>query len=72
MLDGCVLWNAQVVVRPSGRERIIQELCEIYVHQGIARMKSLARSRVWWASLDANLEAKCEPIPSVSQVNPVN
>ena len=59
VLDGCVLWNAQVVVRPPGRERIIQELCEIHVHQGIARMKSLARSRVWWASLDANLEAKC-------------
>ena len=47
-----------MVVRPPGRERVIQELCEIHVHQGIARMKSLAKSRVWWAKLDADLEAK--------------
>ena len=29
MLDGCVLWGARVVVLPPGRERVIQELCEI-------------------------------------------
>ena len=62
MLDGCVLWGARVVVPPPGRERVIRELCE--VHPGIARMKSLARSCVLWASLDADLEAKvrtCQP-----------
>ena len=31
----------------------------LYMYQpGIARMQSLARSRVWWASLIADLEAK--------------
>ena len=35
MLDSCVLWNAQVVVRPPGRERIIQELCEIHIHTAL-------------------------------------
>ena len=58
MLDGCVLWSARVVVQPPGREGVIKELCEIHVHPGITRMKSWARSRVWWRSLDANLEAK--------------
>ena len=70
--DVCVLWGARVVVPPPGREQVIQELCEMHVHSGIANMKSLARSRVWWASLDADLEPKCEPIPSVSQVDPQN
>ena len=53
-----MLWNARVVVRPQGRERVIQEVCEIHVHQTIARIKSLARSHVLWVSLDADLEAK--------------
>ena len=59
-LAGCVLWDARVVVRPPGREQVIQELCELHVHPGIARMKSLARNRVWWASVDADLEAKVQ------------
>ena len=39
--DVCVLWGASVVVPPPGRERVIQELREIHVHSGIAKMKSL-------------------------------
>ena len=57
---------------PPGRGRVIQELCEIHVHPGIAKMKNLARSCVWWVSLDADLEPKCEPVQSVSQVDPQN
>ena len=72
MQDVCVLWAARVVVPPPGRERVIQELREIHVHSGIANTKSLSRSCVWWASLDADLELKCEPIASVSQVDPQN
>ena len=60
VLDGCVLWGARVVVLPPGRERVIQELCEIHVHPDIGRMKRLARSRVWWASLNGDLEAKVQ------------
>ena len=70
--DVCVQWGARVVVPPPGREQVIQELCEIHVHSDIANTKSLSRSCVWWASLDADLEPKCEPIPSVSQVDPQN
>ena len=53
-------------------ERVIQELREIHVHSGIANTKTLSRSCVWWACLDADPEPKCEPIPSVSQVDPQN
>ena len=67
VLDGSVLWGATVDVSPPGRERVIQELHEI--HPGIARMKSLARNSVWWPSMDADKEAKCELVPSVSQVD---
>ena len=59
-------------VPPPGRELVIQELHEI--HPGVARMISLARNTVWRPSMDADLESmpKCEPVPSVSQVNPQN
>ena len=55
----CTL-GARVVVLLPGREQVIQELCEIHVHPGIGRMKRLARSRVWWASLNGDLEAKVQ------------
>ena len=56
VLDGCVLWGARGVVQIPQREWVIQELGER--HPGIARIKRLARSCVWWPSMDANLEAK--------------
>ena len=58
MQDVCALLGALVVVPPPGKEQIILKLHKIHVHPGIARMKSLARGCVWWASLVADLEAK--------------
>ena len=52
----CVLWGARVIVPPPGREQVVHELHK--THPGIARMKSLARSYVWWPKMDAELEAK--------------
>ena len=75
--DGCVFWGSRVVVPPPGRERILDELHE--GHPGISRMKSLARSFVWWPGLDNSLEQKvktCDAcqrskiIPAIAPIQP--
>ena len=47
--DGCLLW-----VPPAGRARIKEELHS--GHPGAFRLKSLARSFVWWPQMDRKLE----------------
>ena len=54
--DGCLMWGTRVVVPPSLRSQVIDELHD--THPGICRMKALARSFVWWPKLDADLEWK--------------
>ncbi|XP_035806354.2 uncharacterized protein K02A2.6-like [Amphiprion ocellaris] len=54
--DGCVLWGSRVTVPPPGRAQIMEVLHE--AHPGVSRMKSLARSFVWWPGLDTALEEK--------------
>ncbi|KAL5509351.1 hypothetical protein EMCRGX_G004709 [Ephydatia muelleri] len=53
---GFVLWGSRVVIPTCGRQAVIRMLHE--GHPGICRMKSLARSVVWWPGVDADLEAK--------------
>lgn len=53
---GCVLWGTRVVVPPQLQSRVIDELHE--GHPEIGRMKSFARSYVWWPGMDRDLEEK--------------
>ena len=49
-----LLWGMRVIVPRKLRQQVLQEL-----HRGppgTVRMKSLARSHVWWPHLDHNLE----------------
>ena len=52
--DGCVLWDARVVIPQQCRQAVMQELH--LAHPGINHMKSLARSYVWWPAMDNELE----------------
>ena len=49
--DGCLLWGNCVVVTPKARERMMEELH--VTHPDICRIKSLARSHVWWPKMDS-------------------
>ena len=60
--DGCILWGSRIVVPPQGRPKVLDELHQ--GHPGIARMKALARSFVWWPGIDKELENKVKQCDS--------
>ena len=52
--QGCLLWGSRVILPPSLRDDVLKELH--VAHPGMTRMKSLARSFVWWPNLDNRIE----------------
>ena len=56
--EGCLLWGTRVIVPPQLRAKVIEEIRE--GHPGIGRMKSFARSYVWWPQLSADLEREVQ------------
>jgi hypothetical protein len=74
--QGCIMWGARVVIPPTYRDRLLEGLHE--GHMDICRMKSVARSYLWWPGMDQDLEliAKqcrvCQAVRNAPPVLPLN
>ena len=51
----CVMWGFRVVIPEVLRSQLLRELHEN--HQGMVKMKALARSHFWWLNLDSDIES---------------
>ena len=74
--EDCLLWGSRVIVPFSLREQVLQELH--HSHFEINRLKSMARSHVWWPGLDKALEnlvsscSRCQAVRNSPPVAPLH
>ena len=68
-LRGVLMWGSRVVIPQKAQEHVLTELHE--GHPGVSRMKSVARSCVWWAHLDRDIERYVRSCASCQQTRPL-
>ena len=54
----CILWGMRVVIPSKWRDKVLDELHKC--HPGVVRMKTLARSHIWWPNLDSAIERRAK------------
>jgi hypothetical protein len=67
----CLLWGRRVIIPDTLRSRLLAELHD--GHQGICRMKALARMHFWWPCLDSeieNLATSCSACAVIRNIPP--
>ncbi|XP_045111311.1 uncharacterized protein K02A2.6-like [Portunus trituberculatus] len=64
--DGVILWGSRVVVPEVARKRVLAELHE--TQPGASRMKSIARSYVWWPNMDYDIETVVQQCAQCQQL----
>ena len=64
--SGCLLWGRRVVIPPSFRKPVLQQLHS--GHSGIVRMKEVARSYFWWPGMDGQIEETANSCSSCQKV----
>ena len=65
--ENCLLWGTHVIILQKLQSIVLADLYEN--HLGSNRMKALARSYIWWPSLDMTLEELCMKFAKVRGIN---
>ena len=69
--EGCLMWGIRVVIPQKLKSKLLQELHRD--HPGVTRMKSVARSYMWWPGLDKEVEQlvkACQACQAVKKAPP--
>lgn len=53
-IDGCLMWHNRLIIPKQFRSRILKQLHK--AHPEMERMKSIARSHVYWPHIDHDIE----------------
>ena len=67
--EDCLFWGLRVVIPPPLRDAVLHELH--VAHHGMVKMKEVARSHMWWETIDRDIETLVRRCASCQQTRPV-